>query len=711
MLNLIVCTLTEGAISSNDDVDLAEGGAVSTPQTLEVERELVPGWPTGTITLGCDYNPEQWDEQTWVDDVQLMRELGVDLVAINIFGWAQVQPTPGEYDFSRLDHIIELLHEAGIKINLGTGTSSPPPWVARVHPETLPQAADGSIAWPGGRQAWCPSSPVFRDLALSLVRAMAERYGSHPALAVWHVSNELGCHNALCYCDVSASAFRDWLRARYGSLDMLNAAWGTAFWSQKYGHWDDVLPPRTTRSAGNPAQLLDFRRFSSDALLDYYRAEAQVLRELSAAPVTTNFMVTAHIQTQDYWSWAPHVDLIANDHYLDHRLADPLAELAFSADLTRGLASGAPWMLMETSTSAVSWQPVNHAKRDGELQRTVLGHLARGADSICFFQWRASRSGAEKFHSALLPHGGTSTEGWRLSVELSAMLDRLSGVVGTRVDSRVAMVFSWEAWWAAEGDSQPSSLMRYLPEAHRYHRAMRALGVTVDLVAPGADLSAYDLVLVPTLYTLNDAAVSVIVDAVGRGAIVLVTPFSGIVDEHDSIRPGGLPGAFSELLGVVIDEFRPLAANDVVTLASGGSGSIWTDALRTLPASSGSNVDVIDAFVDGPSHGRPALTRRSVGDGSAWYVATVLDDDSVQSLLRRLCGEARVPTTEVGPDIDLTRRVSAEATYTFVINHRAEPVVVPVGGHDLVSGETVRADEPVAAGAVRVIVERSDHGD
>lgn len=683
----------------------SEGRPVTTPLTLSHEQPLVPGWATGTITLGCDYNPEQWDESVWHDDIALMRELGVDLVAINIFGWAQLQPQPGPIDFSRLDRILELLHAAGIRVNLGTGTSSPPPWLARVHPETLPQHADGTIAWPGGRQAWCPSSDVFRQKALELVTAMADRYGQHPAVALWHVSNELGCHNALCYCDASARAFRAWLRDRYTTLDALNTAWGTAFWSQRYGTWDDVLPPRTTRSAGNPAQLLDFKRFSSDALLEYYRAEVAVLRERSTAPVTTNLMVTAHIQTQDYFRWAPELDLIANDHYLDHRLPDPLAELAFSADLTRGLAAGAPWMLMETSTSAVSWQPVNHAKREGELVRTVLGHVARGADSICFFQWRASRSGAEKFHSALLPHSGTAGEGWAQSIELSGLLDRLSPVVGSRVHARAALVFSWEAWWAAEGDTQPSSLLRYLPEAHRYHRALRALGVTVDVVAPGAALDGYDLVIVPTLYTVTDAGATAIDDAAHRGATVLITPFSGIVDEHDSIRPGGYPGAFRALLGLTVDEFRPLAADATVALSSGARGSIWSETVRVADA------EVIATFVDGPAAASPALTRRAAGTGAAWYTATVLDDDGALALLRRLCADAGVPVLEVGPDVDVVTRRTPTAEFTFIINHRSEPVTVPVAGLDLVAGETVTDATPLPAGAVRVVMsERSDHG-
>ena len=240
------------------------------------------------IDFGCDYNPEQWDPGIWREDIALMREVGVSLVAVNIFGWSELQGPDGDVDFSRLDEVIALLHEAGIRVNLGTGTSSPPPWLTTRHPEILPVVADGTTRYPGGRQAWCPSSPVFRRYALALVDAVAERYGQHPAVVLWHVSNELGCHNAHCYCDVSAVAFRGWLQLRYGTITALNNAWGTSFWSQRYREWEEIGTPRLTLSTPNPSQVLDFARFSSDELLDCYRAEHATIRRHSEVAVTTS---------------------------------------------------------------------------------------------------------------------------------------------------------------------------------------------------------------------------------------------------------------------------------------------------------------------------------------------------------------------------------------------------------------------------------------
>ncbi|MEU4622138.1 beta-galactosidase [Actinoplanes sp. NPDC023801] len=651
-------------------------------------RMPVPG-----VSLGCDYNPEQWSPDVWREDAALMRRAGVDLVAVNIFGWSNLEPGPGEYRFDDLDEVVELMHAHGIRINLGTGTSSPPPWLTTLYPEVLPVAEDGTTRFPGGRQAWCPSSPVFRDRALDLVARVARRYGNHPAVALWHVSNELGCHNALCYCDTSAEAFRNWLRGRYRKIETLNEAWGTSFWSQRYGDWNEIQVPRLALSLRNPAQLVDFQRFSSDELLGHYRAEAAILRKHSDVPVTTNFMVTAHIRNLDYWSWAPEMDVIANDHYLDHRLGDPVAELSFAADLTRGLAGGRPWMLMEQSAGAVNWQPHNLTKAPGEMIRNSLTHVARGADSICFFQWRASAQGAEKFHSALLPHAGTDTVAWREVLKLSETLDRIGEVAGTEVEADVALLFSWESWWSAEGEARPSQAVTYLDQVHAAHGALRELGVTTDVIAPDADLSRYKLVVVPGLYMVSDTDAQAIADYVAGGGRLVVTYFSGIVDERDRIRLGGYPGAFRDVLGVLAEEFAPLKPGDTVTLSNGQAATLWTERLRTTTAS------VIATYEDGPMAGVPAITRNDFGAGTAWYVATKTD---MSEILSEAAG-----STAGKSDKEVVRRRGEGRSYLFVINHGTDTVHHPARGTDLITGEEVDGVLTVRGGGVGVVREET----
>ncbi|MEV8218407.1 beta-galactosidase [Microbacterium sp. NPDC077391] len=655
------------------------------------------------IAFGCDYNPEQWEPAVWDEDIALMREAGVDLVAVNIFGWSHIEPRRGEYDFARLDDIIARLHAAGIRVNLGTGTASTPAWLTTAHPEILPMAEDGTRRFPGGRQAFCPSSPVYREAALALVAQVAHRYGAHPAVTLWHVSNELGCHNALCYCDESAAAFRTWLRERYSSIDALNTAWGTSFWSQTYREWHEILPPRATLSLRNPGQMLDFHRFSSDQLLAHYRAEADVIRGLSDRPITTNFMVTTHIENLDYWSWAPDMDVIANDHYLDHRLGDPTAELAFNADLTRGLSGGAPWLLMEHSTGAVNWQPLNLPKSPGELTRNSLTHVARGADGVCFFQWRASVQGSEKFHSAMLPHAGTDSAVWREVVELGGIVDRLGEVAGSRVQADVAMVFSWEAWWATHTDARPSQAIGYLDQAHALHSALHDLGITVDMVAPGSDLSGYRLVIVPGLHLVSAADAAVITDWVAAGGTALITFYSGTVDEQDRVWTGGYTGPFRDAIGVRVEEFAPVAPGTVLTLSDGTNASLWSERGRATTA------QVRAAFVGGAADGAPAITRNAWGEGAAWYLATLPDAEGRRRLIGELIAEAGVSApARVEGDLaalELVRRHGADHSYLFAINHGAQPARVDATGTDLITGSAVAEAITVPAGAVRVIRE------
>ncbi len=654
------------------------------------------------ILFGCDYNPEQWDRATWVEDVDLMQRAGISLVALNVFGWAELQDPDGGLHFDDLDEILDLLQSADIRVNLGTGTSSPPPWLTTRHPEMLPVMADGTTRYPGGRQAWCPSSPVFRRHALALVEALAERYGAHPAVELWHVSNELGGHNAHCYCDVSTAAFRGWLEARYRTIDHLNRAWGTAFWSQRYYHWDEIGAPRQTISTPNPAQVLDFRRFSSDELLDCYRAERDAIRSRSDRPVTTNLMVTAHIDALDYWTWARELDVIANDHYLDHRLDDPELELGFAADLTRGLAGGAPWLLMEQAAGAVNWQPVNQAKPPGRMLLDSLRHVARGADALCFFQWRASTRGAERFHSALVPHAGTDTATWRRVRELGDLLGRMGEVAGSRTEAGAALLFSWEAWWAASGEGRPSSAVRYLDEVHAAYGAVRAAGVPVDIVAPGADLSGYRMVVVPHLWSAPDAAAHVVEDAARNGASVLVTFGSGVVDTEDRVRLGGYPGAFRDLLGVRMEEFAPLAAGETVTLESGATARLWTER-GTAP-----DAEVVDRHLDGPAAGSPAVTRREVGTGAAWYLATALEPADYHGLVARIAREAGLDTAPEGQaGFERIRRRSDEGSWLFLLNGAEHPVETAAAGVDLLTGESLRGTVTVPAGGCRVIREEA----
>ncbi|MDI5942892.1 beta-galactosidase trimerization domain-containing protein, partial [Micromonospora sp. DH15] len=375
-----------------------------------------------------------------------------------------------------------------------------------------------------------------------------------------------------------------------------------------------------------------------------------LLKRIVAHPVTTNFLVGMS-KHMDYHSWTADVDLVATDHYLT--AADPQSHvgLALAADHTRGVAGGAPWLLMEHSTSAVNWQPRNVAKAPGQLRRNSLAHVARGADGVLFFQWRASRAGAEKYHSALVPHAGADTKVFREVCGLGADLKALAEVRGSRVDADVAILFDYEAWWGVELDSHPSVDVTYADRLAALHGALWRAGVTADVVHPSTDLSRYRLVLVPTLYLVRDADAEALHGWVAAGGTALVTYFSGIVDEHDHVRLGGYPGAFRELLGIRTEEFFPLREGERVTLDDGSAADVWTEWLHPAGA------EVVAAYADGPLPGVPALTRNAVGAGAAWYAATRLDDAGTDRLVARLLAEAGVrPPADAPPGVEGVRR-------------------------------------------------------
>ena len=654
------------------------------------------------IAFGGDYNPEQWPVSVRLEDLELMQEAGVNFLSVGIFSWALLEPVEGQYDFGWLDEVLDNLAGIGVKVALATATAAPPAWLVRKHPEILPVTADGTVLGPGSRRHYTPSSAVYRRYAKAITRALAERYKDHPALALWHVDNELGCHVSEFHGEEDAAAFRGWLERRYGSIEALNAAWGTAFWSQNYASFEEILPPGVAPSTLNPGQQLDFQRFNSWALMDYYRDLVAVLRNVTPhVPCTTNLMASSATKAMDYFDWAKDLDVIANDHYLVAADPERHVELAFSADLTRGIAGGDPWILMEHSTSAVNWQPRNQPKMPGEMLRNSLAHVARGADAVMFFQWRQSFAGSEKFHSAMVPHGGRDTRVWREVVDLGAALKLLEPVRGSRVESRAAIVFDYEAWWASEIDSKPSIDVRYLDLLRAFHRSLYLRGVAVDMVHPSAPLEDYDLVLVCTLYSVTDEAAANIAAAAESGATVLVSYFSGIVDEKDHVRLGGYPGAFRELLGVRVEEFHPLLEGSRLKLSDGSVSSVWSEHVHAVDA------ETVQTFTEYPLEGVPSLTRRAVGRGTAWYLATFPDPDGIEAVVDRLLADSGVvPAAVADPGVEVVRRRAAGGgSFLFAINHTRSGASVQASGRDLLTGDAFSGIVP--AGGVAVIAEEA----
>ncbi|MDI3406345.1 beta-galactosidase [Streptomyces cavernicola] len=621
-----------------------------------------------SIAYGGDYNPEQWGPETHAEDAELMRAAGVNLTTVGIFSWAKSEPAPGAYDFGWLDAHLDRLADAGVAVCLATMTASPPPWLARLHPETLPVMADGTRLHPGSRQHWCPSSPVFRQYAVRLVEQLAKRYADHPALALWHIGNEFGCHiSRHCHCEVSTAAFRRWLRARYGTLDALNSAWSTDFWSQRYGDWEEIHTPRTAPSFRNPTQRLDYLRFSSDELLDCYRAEKAVLDAVTPGiPVTTNFVPLA--PTLDLFKWAREMDVVSYDSYPDPHDPDSVHEAAFGYDVMRGLRDGQPWLLMEHAPGAVNWRTRNGRKPRGRMRLDSWQAVAHGADSALFFQWRQSRGGAEKFHSAMVPHGGRETRMFREVTELGTELadhPALLGSVPERAES--ALLLDWPNWWALEQDAHPSADAAMLDAAHAHHRPLYDASVPCDVVPVDRDWSPYKLLLVPNLYSVTQETADRLSAYVAAGGTLLMSYFSGITDEYDRVHLGGYPGPFRELLGLSVEEFDPLPEGGTLRFGGGGEGTLWSEELTLEGAAP------ILTYADG----RPAVTRNAHGAGHAWYLGTRPDPVTMRAVLDRARLDAGVRAPEVPLGVQVRTRITSDGRRVRIrLDHREGTVTV-----------------------------------
>lgn len=646
----------------------------------------------GRILFGGDYNPEQWPEEVWEDDARLMKEAGVNSVTLGVFSWAKIEPHPGEREFGWLNRLMDLMHAHGIGVVLATPTASPPPWMGARHPETLPRAEDGSVVWYGSRQQFCASSPVYRRHAAALTEDLAARYAQHPALTVWHINNEYGTH---CWCDGTAAHFRRWLCGRYGTLDALNEAWGTAFWSQRYDAWPEILPPRKAQYMKNPAQVLDFKRFTSDALMECYAAERDIVaRHTPHIPVTTNFMPLW--SGQDAWAWSAQEDIVSVDIYPDPRDPQGGQYNAMLADMTRSQAAG-PWMLMEQAAGPVNWRGVNHPKPEGLNRLWSLQSVARGADAVCYFQWRQSRQGSEKFHSGMLTHAGEHGRTFREVKRIGAELAALGPVVGgADVPADVAVLHDWDAWWAGAQEGRPSSLLDYTEVIRRWHRALWENGVVTEFARPDADLSRFRAVVLPHLYLLTDAAIDNLVAYAHGGGRLVCGFFSGVADVDDRIRPGGMDARLRELFGIrTLHEWWPLDA-DATVECDGFRGGLWSEELEAAQ-----DAEVVAAYRDGELAGLPAVLRR----GRAVYVSTLPEPAALRALLGDVVREAGVEPVLTGlPDgVEAVRR----GELLFLLHHGRDTVTVAVPGvhEDLLTGRT--AHGRVELGRYGVAVLRS----
>jgi len=664
------------------------------------------------IWYGGDYNPEQWEADTWAEDDRLFKLAGIDVATINVFSWALNQPSEDEYNLEWLDKTMDRLHANGIGVCLATGTGAHPAWMAKKYPEVLRVDFQGRKRKFGGRHNSCPSSPVYRHYSRLMAGELARRYKDHPALLIWHVSNE---YSGYCYCDLCAEGFRRWLRKRYGTLEKLNKAWNTRFWGHTFYDWDEIVPPNALSEEwdGNRTNFqgisLDYRRFQSDALLECYRIEYEEIKKHTPdVPVTTNLM--GFYPELNYFEWAKHMDVVSWDNY--PALDTPPSLTAMTHDLMRGLKQGQPFMLMEQTPSQQNWQPYNSLKRPGVMRLWSYQAVARGAETVMFFQLRRSVGACEKFHGAVIEHvGHEHTRVFRECAELGRELQLLSDkLLDSRVQAKVAIVYDWENRWAIELSSGPTVALKYVDETHKFYDALYKLGIPVDMIGVETDLSGYDIVIAPVLYMVKTGYAAKLEAFVKAGGTFVTTFFSGIVNENDLVTLGGYPGELRKLLGIwaeEIDALFPGVTNQIVMKKEYGAlnGTYECGLLCDLIHSEGA--EVLAEYGSDFYKGMPVLTVNRFGQGQAWYVASSPDGRFMTDFLSSLCADKGIkPLVNAPAGVESTLRVKDGRSFLFLLNHNAEESEVDLAGRqgtDLLSGQRVQGSVRLPGRGVMII--------
>lgn len=659
---------------------------------------------------GGDYNPDQWPEDVWREDMRLMKLANCNTMSVAIFAWARIEPQEGCFDFSWLDKIMDMLAENGAYAVLGTPSGARPAWLSQKYPEVLRVNAERRRILHGGRHNHCLTSPIYREKVGIVNRLLAERYKDHPALLVWHISNE---YSGECHCDLCQEAFRAWLQKKYGSLDALNHAWWTAFWSHTFTDWSQIESPSPIGEMSLHGLTLDWKRYTTDQTIDFFKAEIQPLRELTPnVPVTTNFM--GLFPGINYPRFAQAVDVVSWDSYPQWHATGPewelAAHIAFVHDQNRSMKGGRPFMLMESTPSNTNWQPIPKLKRPGMHRLSSLQAVAHGSDTVQYFQWRKSRGSSEKFHGAVVDHvGHENTRVFRDVAQVGADLARLDGVIGSTVKPDVAIILDWENRWAIDGMAGlgVSERRGYVETCLAHYVPFWKRGVAVDVIPEWADFSSYKLLVAPMLYMLQPGVAERIEAFVAGGGTLVTTYWSGIVDENDLVFLGGWPGGgLRKVLGIwdeETDTLRPDERNQVAPVEGnplGLSGAYEARDYFALIHAEGAQV--LATYGSDFYAGRPALTVNRYGQGQAYYMASRNDGRFLDDFYGRLAAD--LDLLRALP-VDLPQGVSAQLRegdgkrYIFVMNFNPEPVSVALDGQSyqgLLSGQPVsgRLDLP-----------------
>ena len=666
---------------------------------------------------GGDYNPDQWLDQPQIlkEDMRLMKLANCNAMSVGIFSWVALEPEEGKFTFGWLDKVMDDLAANGAYAVLATPGGAKPAWMSQKYPEILRVNYDGTRDLHGRRHNHCFTSPVYREKVRIINTKLAQRYKDHPALIVWHVSNEYGGE---CRCDLCCEAFRNWLRNKYhDDLGELNKAWYATFWSHRFTRWEQIVAP-----FGNGEHLihgmnLDWRRFVTAQTLDFMKKEIEPLKRITPGiPVTTNFMGT--YPGLDYWKMAPALDVISWDCYPQwHRPGAAMEEASFQGfvhDMNRAFKKGRPFMLMESTPSMTNWQPVPKLKRPGMHALSSLQAVAHGSDTVQYFQWRKSRGSCEKFHGAVVDHAGH--ENMRVFRDVSALgatLKKLDAVVGASTPVDAAVIYDWENRWAIDDSKCLGAHKDYLETCHHHYMSLWKRGIATDVIDMDQEFDSYKLLVAPMLYMIKPGVAARLERFVRNGGTLVATYWSGIVDENDLCFLGGFPGPLRKLLGIFDEEIDALYDTDTNRIAFKGKNELGMKGRYGVKQLCGlihsETAKTLAVYTDDFYAGRPAVTVNRFGDGRAYYLAARTKDRFLDDFYKAVCARMKLAgplKTAMPAGISARLRTDGKNDYIFVMNWNDKTVSVPMGkirGVDLCTGKKTGAALSLASYGVAVI--------
>lgn len=657
---------------------------------------------------GGDYNPDQWmkdKDRIWKEDMRLAREAHMNSMTVGIFSWTALEPEEGVYTFEWLDEVMDILAQNHMAAILATPSGAKPRWMAQKYPEILRVSEDRVRELYGGRENHCLTSPVYLAKVQEINGRLAQRYAGHPALKMWHISNE---YSGECHCPLCQAAFRDYIRAKYGTLQALNEAYWSGFWSHGYTDFDQVESPSSRGDGVLHALKLDWMRFTTQQYCDYVRLEAEPLRRYTPdVPITHNLMST--YPGINYFELARELDVVSWDNYplwRDDEGDDWVAaDTAFRHDLHRGLGGGRPFLLMESSPSATNWQPVAKLRRPGVHRLTSLQAVAHGSDSVQYFQFRKGRGGYEKFHGAVVDHFATDkTRVFQEVAETGRLLEKLDHVTGTGVPSRVALVYDWENRWALDEMQGVMKEKNYERTVVEHYRAFFHQGINVDIIDSTCPLEGYSLVVAPMLYMIRGDFGAHLAEYVQKGGALAATYMTGWVEEHDLCFQNGFPGPLREVMGIWAEEMDAYYPGQGNTVAYRGKRYAVREMAERIHAE---GAQVLGVYEEDFYAGEPAVTVNPYGQGKAYFIAARTGQDFLDDFYQDLAEELRIPRAaeRLPLGCEATVREAGGMTYRFYLNHFGRPASVDVGegGWDLVSGQRLAGEVKLPGRGVMIL--------